>query len=759
MAMELANIRQRAIDLKTTLSGIGNMSVNVSTYRMRENLQSLNRETQLAQKNINDAFKVSAQVTGIQGIIDGFRQVRSSITDIVTEMKSFNAEIRQARAGITGIALRSAAASVRSMDNNMMKVNSSIQRNINAQLRHNDSISQGNSRLSEMGEHLLAITSAYLGISALKNMVEQSDNMTQFTGRSQFIVEQNKSLQDFRNQVMQVANETRSQFSDVANFVSKLGINAGSAFKGSDELVNFVKQINQLTLLSGASVSEMKSVMTQLPQALASGNLQGDELRSIRENAPLVNQSIQEYAHQVLGLSGTTKQLGKDGKLTARVIVDAMQWASDKTDEMMAKTPFTFSQRWNLAVNSFTTKMENVYAVLNGIANNPKIQRVFDDIAQAAADTAVSLAMVGGAGLSFAQWLSDIGALTPILRDGALAIGALSGGFLIFKGIMWGVVAPIEGIAGAFIWLKGTAGTAVVAVTSLIEATRGLTAAQVALNIAQWSSPIILIASISAAVIGLIYLLGRLGYASADTGNEVKTSFGKMVTSVVAWGISLYNTIVEAHNKFADFSNDLIAFWAGTMGKFQSLAHDWANDFKGVLNWAIDGINKIAGTHFKGFEITATTSVDAPPEIMSPASAGTDSLGYIQRWDPIDPSKAVAAGKKIDQMFSFEPPPSSPYGEGGFYGNGDDNSVPGDVKAIRKHTRKLADTAEDLSKLRELAEEQVINRYTMLNIDFSGDTNVNGSLIDKDKLKQEMVRAAERHINNQLAQVNEIGME
>jgi tape measure domain-containing protein len=72
---------------------------------------------------------------------------------------------------------------------------------------------------------------------------------------------------------------------------------------------------------SGATAQETSNALIQLKQGLASGVLQGEELRSIREQAPLAAQAIA----QELGVSiGELKNLAAEGKVTTDVVLSAL---------------------------------------------------------------------------------------------------------------------------------------------------------------------------------------------------------------------------------------------------------------------------------------------------------------------------------------------------------------------------------------------------------------------------------------------------
>jgi tape measure domain-containing protein len=77
---------------------------------------------------------------------------------------------------------------------------------------------------------------------------------------------------------------------------------------------------------SGATAQESSAAMVQLKQALASGVLQGEELRSIREQAPLVAQAI---AAEMGVTIGSLKELASEGKVTTDIVLRALAKLSE----------------------------------------------------------------------------------------------------------------------------------------------------------------------------------------------------------------------------------------------------------------------------------------------------------------------------------------------------------------------------------------------------------------------------------------------
>lgn len=88
-----------------------------------------------------------------------------------------------------------------------------------------------------------------------------------------------------------------------------------------DDIGKTFNGVNKAAGLMNLSTADTEGVMLQLSQAMGSGKLQGDELRSVMERLPAVGQAVAK----VMGVSvGEIKQLGADGKITTDIIIKAM---------------------------------------------------------------------------------------------------------------------------------------------------------------------------------------------------------------------------------------------------------------------------------------------------------------------------------------------------------------------------------------------------------------------------------------------------
>lgn len=112
--------------------------------------------------------------------------------------------------------------------------------------------------------------------------------------------------------------------------------------------------------VSGASAVEAKAAMLQFGQALGSGKLAGDELRSLMENAPYL---MKQLADGIGRPVGELKKLGEQGKLTADVVVNALSKAAAKIEADFAKFPQTLAGAFQVATDAAERANEKLDAL------------------------------------------------------------------------------------------------------------------------------------------------------------------------------------------------------------------------------------------------------------------------------------------------------------------------------------------------------------------------------------------------------------
>ena len=521
-----------------------------------------------------------------------------------------------------------------------------------------------------------------------KNIIGLADAMTQTEARLNLItgdLEKTAALQD---QIMASANRSRASYQSTADAVAKMGIMAKDAFNNTDELVAFTELINKQFTIAGASVAGQEAAMMQLTQAMASGVLRGEELNSIFEQAPTIIQTIADH----LGVSvGEIRAMAAEGQITAQVVKDAMLSSADEINAQFSAMPYTFSQVW--------TMMQNILLEAFG----PLIQVI-------------------GAG---AQWIyENWAAIEPVLVGVATAVAILTAAYLVHTAAV--------AILTAATWLQ-------------VEANR-------ALIISLLSNPILWIAVVIGILVGMIYKwiqsVGGLRNAwnlctlALIVGwNAVKLAFFVGVYWVMDLVAKLQLCWQKAGVAIANFMGNMKVSVLTILQNMINGAIDLINKFIGLLN-KLPGVNIEAIEHVT-FAATAAAENEAAKAAraeelanfeaeLAAAKAGRDA--HIDSLKT-ELNSSVSALQSANAQMKAEAAANNAAEQMALDGIGQDLSGPGGIKdSAGSAAASLKETTEDLKYMRDLAEQEAINRFTTaeVKIDMSGMTNRIDSDMDLD---------------------------
>lgn len=207
---------------------------------------------------------------------------------------------------------------------------------------------------------------------AFKSIVGIANTIDAYTGlraRLGLIIDDMHTVDSLNNEIYASAQCVRGSYNEMADNVSKLGLLAGHAFKNNTEMVIFVEQLTKQFKVAGTSAQEASSAMYQLTQAMASGRLQGDEFRSIMENAPMLAQAI---ANEMNVPIAKMRELSSAGLITSDVIKRALtsQASTEGLNKQFEEIPMRFSEAvamlGNVAQKAFQPVMTKIGAMLEG---------------------------------------------------------------------------------------------------------------------------------------------------------------------------------------------------------------------------------------------------------------------------------------------------------------------------------------------------------------------------------------------------------
>lgn len=246
------------------------------------------------------------------------------------------------------------------------QINSAIEESTRQQNRFNDSVRRSQKETSRLSDTLKGVAATYLTIQGAQSVASISDAYVNSMARIDLINDSLQTTEELQNKIFAAADRARGSYTDMAAVIGRMGTLAKDAFSSNDELVAFTELMQKSFRVSGSSTMEQQAGMYQLSQAMAAGRLQGDEFRSIMENAPMLAQAIADFTGKSMG---DLKEMSADGTITANIIKGAMFKAADDINKKIATMPMTFgdiaNKMRNAVLQSFGPAIERISDMLN----------------------------------------------------------------------------------------------------------------------------------------------------------------------------------------------------------------------------------------------------------------------------------------------------------------------------------------------------------------------------------------------------------
>lgn len=614
-----------------------------------------------------------------------------------------------------------------------------IQNNTGEQEQFNRAIDEGTRGANNLMNTIKGAVAAYASIQTIGKILELSDQLTSTTARLNLMNDDLQTTQELQDMIYLSAQRSRGAYQTTADAVAKMGLMAGDAFGSSKEVIAFVEQLNKQFTIAGTSAEGIDAAMLQLTQAMGSGVLRGEEYNSIFEQAPNIIQAIANYMEVP---KGELKDIAAEGEITAEIVKNAMFAAADETNAKFESMPMTFSQVWSSFQNTALVAFQPVLQRLNDVANSESFQTFVNGAIEA-------LALVANIVIEIFDLIASVGSfigenwsiIEPIIMGIVTALGLYYGAMLLYNTVNRISAAIIA--ANFFIEKVHAASTMMQA-----GATFAATAAQYGFNAALLACPltwiilliIVLIAVIYAVCAAIAKLTGiaNSGFGVMTGGINVVIQFFKNL------GLSVANIALGIGNAIAAVAHNIMTAFHNAICSVQAWWYDMLSTVLDVIAWICEALNKLPFIEFDYSGITeaadnyAAKSAEAAgnkeeyESITDAFNEGFNTFDTFQDGWVSDAFNSGAAwgdgvvdniSSAIDNFFGSgtKDMPSE---------EGDDwSSIYDGVDSIAGNTDAIADdmeiTEEDLRYLRDIAEQEVVNRFTTaeISVDMSGMNN------------------------------------
>lgn len=646
-----------------------------------------------------------------------------------------------------------------------------IRDNVDEQGRFNQEISAGTQQANELTNTIKRAVAAYVSIQSVGKALNISDELVQTTSRLNMMNDGVQTTAELVNMVYAAAQDARGSFSQMADVVARFGNNAKDAFSSSEEVVAFADLIQKQMTIAGASTQEAANAELQLSQALGSGVLRGDELNSIFEQAPNLIQNIADYLDVPIG---KIREMAADGELSADVVKAAIFSAADDINSKFNEMPMTWGQIWQSMQNTALIAFQPVLQRLNDLANSEAFQTFIQGAIEAMATLANILLNVFDLAVSIGTFIGDNWSIiAPIVYGIVAALTAYIAISAIVAAIN-GVIAMAEGVKAA-------------AQMMATGATFAETAAQQGLNAALMACPLTWIIMLILALIVVIFAvcnaiakmtgIANSGFGVITGGVNVVIQFFKNL------GLTVANIALGIGNAIAALASNMMTAFHNAICSVQSWFYNLLSTALSVIEGICSALNKLPFVEFDysgissaadDYAAKASEAAGNKEDYQSISDAfneGFTTFDAFQDGWALDAFNAGAAwGDGIaDKVSNFSL--SDVFGQTDIPNVGDytsgfadaiANSGVGDsIGNIDDNTGKIKDSLEvseeDLKYLRDIAEQEAINRFTTaeINVDMSGMQNTVNSGDDIDGFMTKLTDSVNEAVDNMTEGVHE----
>ncbi|MFR0018666.1 MAG: tape measure protein [Paraclostridium sp.] len=743
------------------------------------------------------------------GMTPAFRSMTNAMNIVINSFEHLQTASSNS---IDTRSLQTAREELARAESSFDRLENEIQQANTQQQNFNSSLRNGSTEAHNLFDKMKRIAATYITLRGIGNVINLSDELTNTQARLNMINDNLQTVDQLNKMIFLSAQNSRSAYSETAKIVSRIGMNARDAFGSTAEMIAFSEQLNKKFIIAGATTEEMNSALLQLTQGLGSGVLRGEELNAVFESAPNIIQSIADYLDVPIG---QIREMASEGELTADIVKNAVLGAAQETNKQFESMPVTFGQIWTMFKNEALMSFQLVLQKLNEVANsdgfinfinNVKggiivLASIVTELVTILMNIASSEAFQGFANGMVSALVLIVNALGWVITLALNVANVFATNWSIIEPLIWGLIAALlvyNAVMGIG-WLNVLKDAAIkmvntVANWALTAATWALVLAEDGLNAALLACPITWIIIAIIIFIAIIYAaVEAVNHFAGTSLSATGLICGALMAAVAFIGnlfIALFNITIDIvtilYNNFAKFANFLGNVFTDPVGAIVRLFAGMADTVLSILASIASAIDTVFGSNLSGavngWKSGLQGAVDSKfgkgkvfVETMDSSKLHMDRFNYGKAFN-IGNNFGKKIDDKVGNMFKIDNLVGNAKdkldlnGLGMAGGMGENLKDLGSLDGLKNsmadagsgskdtadNTAKMAKTmnasSEDLKYLRDIAEQEVINRFTtaQIKVDMNNTNHINSELdLDgvvtylEDKVYESMVVAAE----------------
>jgi tape measure domain-containing protein len=257
------------------------------------------------------------------------------------------------------------------------------------------------------------VSAAFFGLigaavtKAVGSLIAASDTYTMLSARLQIVSKNAAQNALHLKAIYEIAQDARVGLEAVGQTYQRIALNGARLGITQGQVAQITSTLSKALILSGSTAEEAANGMIQLTQAMSKGKLDGDELRSVFENMPLV---VAEMEKATKRNRGELYKLASQGKITAEVLIGALLKAGLSVNAAFAKMPRTFGQAVTQLSNDWTMMVGKALTAQSSVGGFNKaideLRRIITD-PQFAASMANLTTRLANLAAGIASFLSD----------------------------------------------------------------------------------------------------------------------------------------------------------------------------------------------------------------------------------------------------------------------------------------------------------------------------------------------------------------